>query len=124
IAQNPPAFLPAGQVFTGHGAGYANTATLGTDDAAVPPAAAMPDVPPTPAPMPDSDIGTLLIQGVTAVAAPVAGALAIDLSALKVGTSQFLDRVADLSPAWPDDMPGLSDSLWVGAATLLAGGAI
>ena len=125
-AQNPPAFLPGGQIFTGHGAGYANTATLGSDDGVVPPADAMPDVPPTPAPtpMPESGAGTVLVQAAAAVAGPVAGALAIDLSALKVGTSQFLGRVADLSTAWPDDMPGLSDSLWIGAATLLAGGAV
>jgi hypothetical protein len=53
----------------------------------------------------------------------MAGLVPFDFATLQTGAGQFLGRVADLAPSWPDGMPGLSDSLWVAAAALLTGGA-
>ena len=58
-----------------------------------------------------------------AAAAPIAGLVPFDFATLQSGAGQFLGRVADLAPSWPDGMPGPSDSLWVAAAALLTGGA-
>lgn len=124
----PPAVVPVSVPSPGRPAVYAITAInpeeVGTPDAAVPPPA--PSIPLEPIPLPDAALG--VESGVVAVAAaaatPVAGLVPFDLTALSAGAGQFLDRVADLAPEWPDAMPGFTDSLWVAAATLLTGGAI
>lgn len=121
-----PILVPTNQTLAGHGAGYANTAILGTADATdlvVPPPADELPAPP-PAPSPDGAGSSTIVQIAAAAVGPVAGLLPMDLSALRSGATLFLDRVADLAPEWPDAMPSLSDSLWIGAATLMAGGAI
>jgi hypothetical protein len=114
------------QPLTGHGAGYAVTAVDPTDDMddVGPPAVPAPMTSPAPAPVSDTGITAGIVQVAAAAVAPIAGFVPLDLSALQAGASQFLGRVGDLTPAWPDEMPGFSDSLWVAAAALLTGGAV
>lgn len=131
LAQNnQPVVLQAPPAVTEHAA-YAFTAVVPeSDDGAdvVPPnkSTPMPDPGPVPAPAPDTDVGVEsgIIQVAAAAVAPVAGVVPVDLSALSAGANQFLGRVADLAPAWPDAMPGFNDTLWVAAAALLTGGGV
>ena len=127
IVQNTPPVVPvAAPVASGHAA-YAITATVPETengaDAVPPPADPAPTPMPEPAPAPDAGAEESLVQVAAAAVAPVAGLVPLDLAALSSGAGQFLDRVADLAPSWPDAMPGFTDTLWVAAAALLTGGA-
>lgn len=126
VQNGQPVVAQSATTVTGHAA-YAITAIVpeAEDGADVtPPAnpAPMPDRDATP--VPDMGVGDGVVQIAAAAVAPVAGLLPIDLSALSAGTSQFLGRVADLAPVWPDTMPGFNDTLWVAAAALLTGGGV
>ena len=128
VQNTPPAVAPTTPLLAGYGTGisYATTAIVPAGDAAgpddvVPPATATPL---DPAPVPDTtDAGRGLVEVAAAAVAPVAGLVPFDFAALQTGAGQFLGRVADLAPSWPDSMPGFNDTLWVAAAALLTGGA-
>jgi hypothetical protein len=110
-------------------AGYAITAITPDSDTAAPddlptPAPSMP-LAPAPVPAPDSSaIASGVVNTAAAIVAPVAGFVPFDVTTLSAGATQFLDRVTDLAPAWPESMPAFNDSLWVAAAALLTGGAV
>jgi len=128
LVQNGPALAAqATPVATGHAA-YAFTAITpeaedGADDV-VPPTNPDPMPGPAPTPVPDAGSESPVVQVAVAAVAPVAGMVPIDLSALSAGATQFLGRVADLAPVWPDAMPRFNDTLWVAAAALLTGGGV
>jgi hypothetical protein len=110
-------------VSTGRIGPYANTAVLGSADelpAPPPPSSAEPPLSVTPS------TATSETETPTAptTSDPVAGLLPFDLSTLSATASQFLGRVADLAPSWPDGMPSVSDSIWMAAIGVLGGGAI
>jgi hypothetical protein len=119
----PPGIAQATPTAGGHAA-YAITAIVpeesGTNGVQPPDPTPMPG--PTPTPAPNGVLENTFIQ-VAAAVAPVAGVVSLDLSALEAGAGQFLDRMADLAPSWPDSMPAFSDTLWVAAGALLTGGA-
>lgn len=130
-AQNgPPAVVPPAPLLNGYGDSIAYAFTAVNPDAAVAPAEAVPPVDPTPMPGPaptpeaDGSVESGVIQLAAAAVGPVAGLVPFDLSTLSAGASQFLDRVSDLAPAWPDAMPAFTDTLWVATAAVLGGGAI
>jgi hypothetical protein len=110
-------------------AGYAITAVTPDSDAVAPddaPAPA-PSIPLAPVPVPTPDVSVIasgVVNVAAVVVAPVAGIVPFDVSTLSTGASQFLDRVTDLAPKWPNSMPAFTDSLWVAAAALLTGSAM
>jgi hypothetical protein len=127
VQNNQPVANQPSTLVTAHAA-YAFTAiTPEADEGAdvVPPDNPEPMPGPAPTPVPDpGDVGTGVVEVAAAAVAPVAGLVPLDLSALSAGATQFLGRVADLAPAWPDAMPGFNDTLWVAAAALLTGGGV
>ena len=126
IQNTQPVVVQATPTVAGHAA-YAITAIVpeAEDGADVtPPANPTPMSDPEPTPVPDMGVSDGVIQVAAAAVAPVAGLFPIDLPALSAGTTQFLGRVADLAPVWPDAMPGFNDTLWVAAAALLTGGGV
>jgi hypothetical protein len=54
---------------------------------------------------------------------PVAGLVPLDLGALATGAGRVLGAVSDLDAAFARELPAWDESLWVGAALLLAAGA-
>jgi hypothetical protein len=128
VQNTQPVVAQGTPTVAGHAA-YAITAIVpeAEDGADVTPPAnptPMSDPDPDPTPMPDTSVGTEVVQVAVAAVVPVAGLLPIDLPALSAGTTQFLGRVADLAPVWPDAMPGFNDTLWAAAAALLTGGGV
>jgi hypothetical protein len=129
VQNGPPAVLQSAPLLSGHGTAisYAFTAVNAEADLPaepVPPAEPAPM--PGPAPTPDTagDVESGIVQLAAAAVGPVAGLVPFDLATLSAGAGQFLDRVSDLAPSWPDSMPGFTDSLWVATAAVLGGGAI
>jgi hypothetical protein len=128
-ANGQPAVTLATQPTATRNGGYAITAVTPEADNATPDDVPMPppSMPLAPAPVPETP-GMAVSSGIVAVATsvvgPVAGLVPFDVSSLSTGATQFLDRVTDLAPSWPDSMPAMTDSLWVAAAALLTGGAV
>lgn len=127
VQNNQPVVTQTSTLVTPHAA-YAFTAiTPEAEEGAdvTPPATPAPMPGPSPTPDPDPlDVGSGVVQVAAAAVAPVAGLVPLDVTALTAGATQFLGRVADLAPVWPDAMPGFNDTLWVAAAALLAGGGV
>jgi hypothetical protein len=126
VQNTQPVVAQGTPTVAGHAA-YAITAIVpeAEDGADVtPPANPTPTPDPDPTPVPDMGVSDGVVQVAAAAVAPVAGLLPIDLPALSAGTTQFLGRVAELAPVWPDAMPGFDDTLWVAAAALLTGGGV
>jgi hypothetical protein len=109
-------------ISAGRVGGYTNTALVGPTDAVavpLPPSSSEPPLAPAPTPAEESEV-----PAAPATSDPISGLLPIDLSTLQATASQFLGRVADLAPVWPDEMPSVSNSLWMAAIGVLGGGAI
>jgi hypothetical protein len=129
VQNGPPAVVPPAPLLSGHGDSIAYAFTAVNPDAeapadAVPPVDPTPMPGPAPTPAPDGGIESGVVQLAAAAVGPVAGLVPFDLTTLSTGAGQFLDRVSDLAPSWPDAMPGFTDSLWVATAAVLGGGAI
>lgn len=128
VQTGQPAVAPSAPLLTGHGnsIAYAFTAVNPAAEAgaeAVPPVDPAPT--PRPAPTPEADgVESGIIQLAAAAVGPVAGLVPFDLTTLSAGAGEFLGRVADLAPSWPDSMPAFTDTLWVATAAVLGGGAI
>jgi hypothetical protein len=126
VSTGQPAVAPSAPLLTGHGNSIAYAFTAVNPEAgaeAVPPA----EPAPTPRPAPTPDAGAVesgIVQLAVAAAGPVAGLVPFDLATLSAGAGEFLGRVADLAPSWPDSMPAFTDTLWVATAAVLGGGAI
>lgn len=64
-----------------------------------------------------------ITRTVAAAVEPVAGLVPFDLGALVTGAGRILGTVSDLEAACAEELPAWDQSLWVGAALLLAAGA-
>ena len=74
------------------------------------------DAGPMPAPMVEQSPALVIAND------PLLGALPFNLGVLEQSVRGVLDRVSELTAAWPESTTSTEDYLWLGAAALVAGG--
>ncbi|HKB01154.1 MAG TPA: hypothetical protein VKD90_02995 [Gemmataceae bacterium] len=79
-----------------------------------------PPTAPEPGPAPEAPTTITNLPG----AVPLAGILPFNFPVFEAAADQFLDAVSDLTANLTDDSAGTQEYLWIGAATLLAAGAV